>query len=469
MWRELGPAEARERLTAMLRTAVLLGQELILDRNQILDGIYFLSVGPEGIAHLLGLAPWEPLPITMTGQDPPEAADDPMPVAFHRGRDGVGPDAPSLPVGFQLDWVRTERFLTASSALAAILPDIGTNSWLYPTPSDAWYPGAGLCDVLHPLGPDDRAHALALIRDAQDAWARACVDGRVAVDSWRGAIDMVPALHTQRTQLAAVAGERGAAPLAEHVLEEETNVRKVALETIVAFATDRGWTLDAAHPDPFEDEMRMAVELWSRAYYRAIADRDDTMLIAFNDATGADRDDMDLLRSYGLHMPVRSAVQRWWQRRTGGSPDELRVDGMILDDMRVIDPGTFNQLTRRTDSILTRFTSEGPTAMYDLAMLCRDAIVSPDTRSDRRKGIAGRIVTMSAFALIIAVLTLLTDLMDLSAGTTIALVVAATVLGILSSLPWEDIAAQFELRDSAMTATLDLAQPEWAPTPEDRP
>ena len=65
MWQREGAAEAERRLTAMLRLAVLLEGRLILTDSQLLDGIYFLTHGPAGIARLLGCNP-ERIPLTVS-------------------------------------------------------------------------------------------------------------------------------------------------------------------------------------------------------------------------------------------------------------------------------------------------------------------------------------------------------------------------------------------------------------------
>ena len=70
VWREKGADAAIEQMVAMLRTAVLLGENLQLDRNQVFDGVFFLALGPDRIAAELGLPPGAPLPITMTGIAP---------------------------------------------------------------------------------------------------------------------------------------------------------------------------------------------------------------------------------------------------------------------------------------------------------------------------------------------------------------------------------------------------------------
>lgn len=63
---QVGPVEAFRRLTAQLRTADLLSEELVVTDAQILDGIFFLLAGPSGIADLLGRSPMEPLPLVVT-------------------------------------------------------------------------------------------------------------------------------------------------------------------------------------------------------------------------------------------------------------------------------------------------------------------------------------------------------------------------------------------------------------------
>ena len=65
LWRLLGPVEATRVLVAALRTAVLLGRTAVLDRNQVLEGVFFLTLGPERIAWHLGLEPGAPLPISI--------------------------------------------------------------------------------------------------------------------------------------------------------------------------------------------------------------------------------------------------------------------------------------------------------------------------------------------------------------------------------------------------------------------
>lgn len=69
LWLAQGRGEAVERLRAMVRTAVLLTDEIIVTDAQLLDGVFFLDLGPDGIAAALGLAPGAELPMRIVARD----------------------------------------------------------------------------------------------------------------------------------------------------------------------------------------------------------------------------------------------------------------------------------------------------------------------------------------------------------------------------------------------------------------
>ncbi|MDK8252719.1 hypothetical protein QP834_17145, partial [Enterococcus faecalis] len=53
----------------------------------------------------------------------------------------------------------------------------------------------------------------------------------------------------------------------------------------------------------------MAMDMWSRAYYRAIANQDGAMYLSFYD-NSFDSSNEDLAARYGLTLPGRSRLQR---------------------------------------------------------------------------------------------------------------------------------------------------------------
>src|SRR5699024_4545093 len=74
LWRRYGPQEAIARVVAMIRSALLLSDEIIVDRNQLLDRIALLDLGPDDLRWHLGLPPTARLPIAVScAPDPPTA------------------------------------------------------------------------------------------------------------------------------------------------------------------------------------------------------------------------------------------------------------------------------------------------------------------------------------------------------------------------------------------------------------
>lgn len=69
-WRRHGPQEAIDRTVSMIRSALLLSEQIIVDRNQLLDGVVLLALGPEGLRWHLGLPQHAPLPLVVTGSAP---------------------------------------------------------------------------------------------------------------------------------------------------------------------------------------------------------------------------------------------------------------------------------------------------------------------------------------------------------------------------------------------------------------
>ena len=57
LWLQFGPVEAGRVLVGVLRTALLFGGTVVVDRNQLLEGIFFISMPPDRLAWHLGLEP----------------------------------------------------------------------------------------------------------------------------------------------------------------------------------------------------------------------------------------------------------------------------------------------------------------------------------------------------------------------------------------------------------------------------
>lgn len=57
IWLQLGPARGRKLLLGVLRTALLLGRPVELDRNQVFEGVFFAAMTPDMLRWHLGLEP----------------------------------------------------------------------------------------------------------------------------------------------------------------------------------------------------------------------------------------------------------------------------------------------------------------------------------------------------------------------------------------------------------------------------
>ncbi|MBB1482431.1 hypothetical protein H5392_00970 [Tessaracoccus sp. MC1865] len=471
LWRERGSAEATDQLLAMLRTAVLLGEDLQLDRNQLFDGIFFLALGPDRIGAELGLQQGASLPIRLTGSAP-EGFDLSALDLLNSGMAIGAAQAARVRraveafLDIQLGHVRSAEFQASSSAMMAVCGSKEGNAWLLPPAGPHWFPGTGFRDRLHPMTEVLR-EMMHLIAKAQDEWADALLRDRLTVGVWRGGI---PILEGHREELRSLGfPEEDLVPLARDVSGLETQVRKVALDELASRALERwggsgegggGRPRDFTHSEA--REMRFALELWSRGYYRAIARRDGAMLVAFAEAADAGGKGADpLRRAYGLEKPDRDL----WQRirdaipaRSAGAElsGAMRIDGEILDHLRQIDPGVYRQLTRTSSGVLSRIRARDSSAMMDLALATREAVSSVPRRRPRIVRNAVRVGALTLVALLVAFLAVVPGVVDLSRTEQVAVLVGSAMVGALAGLPWDEIGNIIRLRPSALTATLNI-------------
>lgn len=155
-WRRHGPQEAIDRTVSMIRSALLLSEQIIVDRNQLLDGVVLLALGPEGLRWHLGLPHHTPLPLVVTGSAPA--------------------GSPSIGVAEQIAAVTSPTF--PSAARAALTPEVAPDSpweWLLPPMNDPAATRLPTRDAPTLVGrslEDD-------LRAARAAWADAMTRGEV--------------------------------------------------------------------------------------------------------------------------------------------------------------------------------------------------------------------------------------------------------------------------------------------------
>lgn len=68
VWNQLGRVAGMARMKAALRLADLLGCDTVVTDAQVLDGIFFLVAGPDGIASLLGRDAGDPVPLLVASE-----------------------------------------------------------------------------------------------------------------------------------------------------------------------------------------------------------------------------------------------------------------------------------------------------------------------------------------------------------------------------------------------------------------
>lgn len=76
LWHELGPVEATRTLVGAIRAALLIDDVVEVDRNELFDGVFFLMTPPDRLRWHLGLEPGARLPIRVAILDAPTTALD---------------------------------------------------------------------------------------------------------------------------------------------------------------------------------------------------------------------------------------------------------------------------------------------------------------------------------------------------------------------------------------------------------
>ena len=183
-WRRFGPEAAIHRFIMKLRMALLSADYVYVDRNQLLDGMCFLSLGPDGIAEALGIPRFQDLPLVV-------GCEAPTPPAGGFARPGDAQERAQW-IALQRSRVESETFVSA--AYAALNASGDTEA------SAASARRAQLCTLLADLEecdsedigsypayvrlPRRRREAEVLVATGRDQWQSAMESLRVHLISW---------------------------------------------------------------------------------------------------------------------------------------------------------------------------------------------------------------------------------------------------------------------------------------------
>ena len=411
-WLRHGREEAITQVVAMIRSALLLGDEIVMDRNQVLDGIVLLAIGPDDLRWHLGLAPRAPLPLAVT------CAPDPVTGA--------------IDVDAQLAGVRAPAFLSA--AAAALDPDHrGPLDWLLPHPQVT--PG------LRPVGDS----ATSPLTSTRQAWAEAMRRGDLTLIPWQP-IDLRPAFEQDR-----------------HLIDD----RPVIIDLLTAMDGGTGRSsaiahLDSLRPTYGDRECRRAFRWWNQTYYDAICDANDEYRISFD--TTRSRNDPSSSGSAaepsGADQDSPAPRSRWQRIRTRLSTrevparSEIPFEGEIVDNLRLIPPDSF-ALLRHTSIHRIREFWERPSnrQIWDLALTVRRSVDSPWVRRGR---LLRDLLLKTGLVVTVAVLLGLRDMEVLPTDNLWWLLFWAG-LAFVVSVPWSMLGELGSLTPFRMTATLRIA------------
>jgi hypothetical protein len=504
LWVKEGPRRATEILIGALRTALLFGATVVVDRNQLLEGIFFIAMPPDRLAWHLGLEPSSALPLSIRLL-PPRAQrartqNGPWRLSNDKHMWGLGPDA----LVREVEDNYLDVALDAKRVSSPLIALTGDYSQAIPAPSlrggvsvisvtDKWTRSDPAFIPQSVWQEHDPVVSLEIRERGRRAWIDAMKQGRVSVIAGtRSAPNPIgPALEDSRpsdevkidrrlsriVQALIEVEEPGAADhfctrphrpfggenrrdgqppcTRSHASTRSLIVRWLDGEAVPELKPPR-LPIDLS-PEDRRTYCTAALNWWIGAYYRAITSRDDYRLLTlFNTISTEDgllpRRLSRLEATLGLRPTPGTPLQRLRSRLSPRRTSDVRIDGSIVEELAAFTPDQFVRL-QRFDVVGSNHLLRDPSGRHlvDLALALRE--MSSDT-SSRRKRIHA--TTLRAVLVIIPGIGLaLVDrgVVDLS-GPSWAVVLTSAAVAI--ALPWEAFKNLFQMRRGSLQSTLSL-------------
>lgn len=330
LWLQQGPVAANTTLIGVLRAALLFGGTVVVDRNQLLEGIFFVAMPPDRLAWHLGLEPGAKLPIEVQllgSHDGLDTAPGPWQLSDGQRRWGVQNEALVADIDGNYAAVKDDKHRVSSPLIAltggmyelatgVTQPESYSSSATRPTP--AWDTSDHLVLPQGVWEEKDIDVAKQVRKSGRLAWIEAMKTGRVDVRSGKGmgpnplGAELSQELPPNRAGLAVVdelvtalitleyareADRATTAPChADHWDTGEVCERAhVTNRSLVARWLD-GEHLEQLQPPAlpqhlrdrqFADHRGSALDWWTLAYYRAISERDGLRLLTIFNALSA--------------------------------------------------------------------------------------------------------------------------------------------------------------------------------------
>ncbi|WP_421083960.1 hypothetical protein [Rothia nasimurium] len=363
LWVSLGPEEAIKTLNGYLRTAVLIGEQVVLDRNDLLDGIYFLSLGPEGIAEVLGVPNYEKLPLLIMGFPINNNKWD----KYAKDSQRVIPREKALPNSFnsnislqlrpisinqQLDETDSIKYWKSSSALYASLGALNetenSSSWMIGEDFTKVFPGSGFT---HKNLTVDGAEVIKnLIRDSREKWATAIYKGKVDAQAFRswGELSETPENNNEKNEARAIkqALENIIPRSSNDLLAKELHSlpTTTARKTITEYLTH--------HTFISCPRCKYYVQtLWSKAYAQALAWKDQAVLLTFpspaepkfnRDLSSSHQNCLFCNQKQYSSVPKSPVSKKEGYNRSANK--SIAIPGGLIDQLRNIGPDSYRFL-----------------------------------------------------------------------------------------------------------------------------
>lgn len=526
LWLGLGPVEATRVLLAALRTALLLADEVVLDRNQVLDGIFFVAMSPDRLAWHLGLEPGAHLPITVHLLGP--SNDYRSPEEHWRDELRFGPWSDSDPLkswgipGHQVELVlRNYLAVTTggqrlSSIEAALSMGDSFRSKSVGPASEAWWQTDPVIFPGYRWEQRTSEDIAALIASARSSWVEAMLEGRIGIrepglfrtNETDRELDVEKFV---RLSLAGGAGapspcgdaERLASALVElrtteggYPTQRSLVARWLDGERVDRDICQRNGCAEQScehvllEPAQMSDELlrlgethhRMAFRWWSGAYYAAIAEREQMILLTlFNvdDVVGSSQSIAAEQSDWGLLLEPQSKLQRlsialesMFSRRKAGLEGgrSFAIQGKIVERLRDMPPEEYASLRSHDVVQHSRIREDSRWWRRQESELFWDA--KPRERRRRLRELAHNISErLSAyeirrrrrgFALGSAVLLAIAAVLELGSDqswwggqgwTTLGLAIALTLV----AMPWDRIKELWMGRSRHLEATVRIS------------
>lgn len=495
IWLSLGAEEATRTMLGALRTALLLADTVVLDRNQIFEGIFFVAMSPDRLAWHLDLPPDAPLPITIGLLNPGANSSTPGapgPWKTDSGQTWAVSDEDVEDIERNYEAVATD-LLRVSSPLIALMGGYGAKTGTgdgvtFQAPAAKWHVSdpSFLPPGLWRGGGKDPVLARQTIDRGRRAWVEALKLGRVAIEPWRQApINIGPALEARRVRHDSVRA------LAEEIMRlqepkglvrpctathawqdasppEPCSLRHVTKRSLLVRWLD-GETVDELDPPMLPEALRvlsverrtLGLRWWVGAYYDAICERDDLRMLELHnvvpaaDSASGSPELQELEVAWGLRMEpssrLRTALGRLSRRRPQEGA-EIAVEGEIVQNMTSFSPGQFARLHGKGVVDAEEF-STAPTNrdLFDLALAVREVAGDTSSRSERLLIAFVRLVALSVLAVTFAAKDagFLPD-----SGLGWALLWMG--LAILAAFPWGELSSLLRMSGGELQSTLKL-------------